>query len=83
MTSHSDNCYDVTNPFCCHEMFLAYTLFEPSFIVVRGQMAELELGGGGGRQKTPDHTPAIAHQKQDERMRNFAGIILTIPRVYL
>ena len=45
MTSYSDNAYEVT--FCCFEKFLAYTLFLPSFIVVRHQMAELNQGGEG------------------------------------
>ena len=31
--------------FCCFEKFLDYTLFLPSFIVVRHQMAELNWGG--------------------------------------
>ena len=46
MTSSSDNAYDVTI-FCCFETLLAYTLFLPSFIVVRPQMAELNRWGGG------------------------------------
>ena len=46
MMSYSDNAYDVTNVFCCFEEFLAYTLFLQSFIIVRPQMAELNLGGG-------------------------------------
>ena len=33
-------------PFCCFEKFLAYTLFLPSFIVVKRQMAELDGEGG-------------------------------------
>ena len=45
MTPYSDNAYDVTNCFGCFEKFLAYTVFLPSFIVVRHQMAELTLGG--------------------------------------
>ena len=44
MTSYSDNAYDVTNFFGCFEKFLAYTVFLPSFIVVRHQMAELTWG---------------------------------------
>ena len=44
MTSYSDNAYDITNLFCCFENFLAYTLFLPSFIVVRHQMVELNWG---------------------------------------
>ena len=43
MTSYSYNVYDVTS-FCCFQKFLAYTLFLPSFIVVRHQMAELNWG---------------------------------------
>ena len=35
----------MTSLFCCFEKFLAYTLFLPSFIVVRHQMAELNWGG--------------------------------------
>ena len=46
MKSYSDNAYDVTNFFGCFEKFLAYTIFLPSFIVVRHQMAELTWGGG-------------------------------------
>ena len=46
MTSYSDNAYDVTHFFYCFEKFLAYTLFVPSFIVVRHQMAELNWGEG-------------------------------------
>ena len=42
MTSYSD-CYDVTN-FCCFENFLGHTLFLPSFIVVKPQIAELNWG---------------------------------------
>ena len=30
--------------FCCFEKFLAYTVFLPSFIVARHQMAELTWG---------------------------------------
>ena len=41
MISYSDNAYDVTNLFGCFEKFLADTVFLPSFIVVRHQMAEL------------------------------------------
>ena len=41
MTSYADNTYDVTNPSCCFETFVLYTLFLSSFIVVRHQMAEL------------------------------------------
>ena len=44
MTSYSDNAYDVTNFFCSFEKFFAYTVFLPSFIVVRHQMAELTWG---------------------------------------
>ena len=44
MMSHSDNAYDFTTCFC-FEKFLAYTLFLPSFIVVRPQMAELNWEG--------------------------------------
>ena len=44
MTSYSDNAYDITDLFCCFEKFLAYTLFLPSFIVVRHQMVELNRG---------------------------------------
>ena len=47
MVSYSDNAYDVTNfCCCCFEQFLAYTLFLPSFIVVRHQKVELNWGGG-------------------------------------
>ena len=46
MTSYSDNDYDVTNCFGCFEKLLAYTVFLPSFIVLRHQMAELTWGGG-------------------------------------
>ena len=46
MTSYSDNAYDVTI-FFCFEKLLAYTLFLPSLIAVRRQMAELNWGGGG------------------------------------
>ena len=45
MMSYLDNAYDVTD-FCCFEKFLAYTLFSPSFIVVRHQIAGLTLGEG-------------------------------------
>ena len=45
MTSYSDNAYDITNCFCFFEKFLAYTLFLPSFVVVRCQMAELNWWG--------------------------------------
>ena len=44
MTSYSVNAYGVTDFFCCFRNFLGYTLFLPSFIVVRHQMAELNLG---------------------------------------
>ena len=47
MRSYSDNAYDVTI-LCCFEKLLAYTLFLPSCIAVRDQMAELNWGGGGG-----------------------------------
>ena len=47
MTSYLDNAYDITNFFGCFEKFLAYTVFLPSFIVVRHQIAELTWGGGG------------------------------------
>ena len=45
MTSYSDNAYDITNCFCCFEKFLAYTLFLPSFVVVRCQIAQLNWRG--------------------------------------
>ena len=45
MTSYSDNVYDVTNFLGCFAKFLTYTVFLPSFIFVRHQMAELTLGG--------------------------------------
>ena len=43
MMSYSDNTHDLTDVFV-FEKFLAYTLFLPSFIVVRLQMAELKRG---------------------------------------
>ena len=43
MTSYSDNGYDVINSFCYFEKFLAYSLFIPSFIVVKCQIAEVSL----------------------------------------
>ena len=46
MTSYSDSAYEITNLFCCFKKFLVYTLFLPSFIVVRHQMVELNWGGG-------------------------------------
>ena len=36
----------MTSPLFCFEEFLAYTVFLPSFIVVRHQMAELTREGG-------------------------------------
>ena len=42
MKSYSDNAYDVTIS-CCFERFMACTLFLPSFIAVRHQMAELNV----------------------------------------
>ena len=59
MTSYSDNGYDVTNYFCCFEKFMAYTLFLPGLIVVRRQMAELDLEGGGGGFSVPVHYMGI------------------------
>ena len=44
MRSYSDSAYDVTNFFGCFETFLAYTVFLPSFIVLRHQLAELTWG---------------------------------------
>ena len=44
MTSYSDNAYDVANFFGCFEKILDYTVFLPSFTVVRHQMAELIWG---------------------------------------
>ena len=41
MTSYSYNGHDVTNFWGCLKKFLVYTVFLPSFIVVRHQMAEL------------------------------------------
>ena len=35
MMSYLDNAYDVTNFFGCFEKFFAYTVFLPSFIVLR------------------------------------------------
>ena len=43
MTSYSDNTYDVTI-FYSFEKFFSYTVFLPSFIVVKHQMAELTWG---------------------------------------
>ena len=45
MTSYSDNAYDVTNFFGCFEKFLVYTVFLPSFIVLRYQNGKVNLGG--------------------------------------
>ena len=50
----ADNAYHLTNFLVVLKKFLAYTLFPPTFIVVRPQMAELNGGGGGGKSpRTP------------------------------
>ena len=48
MTSYSENAYDLSNFFGRFEKFLACTLFIPSFVAVRHQLAELNWRGGGG-----------------------------------
>ena len=45
-SSYLDNANEVTNFFGCLETFLACTVFLPSFIVDRHQMAELTWGKG-------------------------------------
>ena len=44
LTSYLDNGYDDTKYFCRFEKFLCNTLFLPSFIAVRSQIAELDWG---------------------------------------
>ena len=67
MRSYSDNAYDVTYFFyCCFEKFLTYTLFLPSFIVVRHQMAEFKLGAPVHYRGFPDPVQNRIKMAQDE-----------------
>ena len=65
MVSYSDNAYDVTKFFACFEKFLTYTVFLPSFIVARHQMAELTLGGLPHPSKISCALTPLKHERND------------------